>query len=167
MSMNRTGSEYLQNVRRGSYSTESSVSSVSGMNKVLYIQMEYCEKKTLRDMIDDGIETERAWNYIRHMLEGLAYLHSQGIIHRDLKPSNLFLDKAGRIKIGDFGLATRRDAIVLKPKGVQLVQQPDDFSLTSDIGTPVYIAPEIMSKTARYNSKVDLYSLGIVFFEVS
>ena len=56
--------------------------------RMLYIQMEYCEKKTLRDVIDEGVDDEEGWRLFRQVLEGLAHIHSQGMIHRDLKPSN-------------------------------------------------------------------------------
>ncbi|KAJ2998667.1 hypothetical protein HDV02_004198 [Globomyces sp. JEL0801] len=136
--------------------------------QMLYIQMEYCEKKTLRDAIDEGIEMDTTWAYLRQMLEGIGHLHSQGIIHRDLKPSNVFFDMNGRIKIGDFGLATAKENIMHPNPLLNLTHSitQDDRSLTSDIGTPVYIAPEVLSKSSRYNSKVDMYSLGILFFEM-
>ncbi|KAI8903394.1 kinase-like domain-containing protein, partial [Gorgonomyces haynaldii] len=132
------------------------------MTMILYIQMEYCENNTLRDLIDSHLELQRAWILFRQLLEGLSHLHAQGIIHRDLKPSNIFLDAEGHVKIGDFGLATSRHRPVSIHGTLDLERDP---SLTSEIGTPVYIAPEMMHSN-RYNSKVDMYSLGIVFFEM-
>lgn len=84
----------------------------SQRTRVLYIQMEYCEKKTLRDIIDDGVDEEDAWKLFRQILEGLVHIHSQGMIHRDLKPSNIFLDSNNDVKIGDFGLATTNQTFV-------------------------------------------------------
>jgi eukaryotic translation initiation factor 2-alpha kinase 4 len=69
--------------------------SASKNRQILYIQMEYCENKTLHDVIETGMETDTSWRLLRQLLEGLAHLHSQGIIHRDLKPSNVFLDSDG------------------------------------------------------------------------
>ncbi|KAJ3276953.1 hypothetical protein HDV01_000005 [Terramyces sp. JEL0728] len=148
-------------------SYDSSVMS-SNYTQILYIQMEYCEKKTLRDLIEAGIKVEMSWKYLRQILEGLGHLHLQGIIHRDLKPSNIFLDLSGRVKIGDFGLATAKREFNLAQSKMSLASSEmlEDLSLTSDIGTPVYIAPEILARTGKYNSKVDMYSLGIVFFEM-
>ena len=89
--------------------------------------MEYCENNTLRQLIDSGElfgKEDRIWRLFREIVEGLAHIHSkvnewvfgyfvllkgfsyvQGMIHRDLKPGNIFLDAAGHVKIGDFGLA--------------------------------------------------------------
>lgn len=74
----------------------------------MYIQMEFCEKSTLRTAIDNGLyeDIERAWRLFREIVEGLAHIHQQGMIHRDLKPVNIFLDSNDHVKIGDFGLAT-------------------------------------------------------------
>lgn len=74
----------------------------------MYIQMEFCEKSTLRNAIDNGLseEEERVWRLFREIVEGLAHIHQQGMIHRDLKPVNIFLDSNDHVKIGDFGLAT-------------------------------------------------------------
>jgi translation initiation factor 2-alpha kinase 4 len=92
--------------------------------RVLYIQMEYCEKKTLRDVIDEGVDDAEAWRYFRQILEGLAYIHNEGMIHRDLKPSNIFLDANGDVKIGDFGLA------ILSQAGFDLYSQGGSFEPT-------------------------------------
>lgn len=136
--------------------------------RLLYIQMEYCENKTLAHVIESGVDVETCWRLFRQMLEGLGHLHSQGIIHRDLKPSNIFLDEDDHVKIGDFGLAT---ATSRRPEIQQLLSIPDHIfaksnSLTSEIGTPFYIAPEVVNKLGKYNTKVDMYSLGICFFEM-
>lgn len=74
----------------------------------MYIQMEFCEKSTLRTAIDNNLyeDEERVWRLFREIVEGLAHIHQQGMIHRDLKPVNIFLDSNDHVKIGDFGLAT-------------------------------------------------------------
>ena len=76
--------------------------------EILYIQMEYCPNKTLREAIDEKMlpDSETCWKLFRQIVEGLVYVHSQGMIHRDLKPSNIFLDSSRNAKLGDFGLAT-------------------------------------------------------------
>ncbi|KAI9320676.1 kinase-like domain-containing protein [Dichotomocladium elegans] len=175
--------------------------------RVLYIQMEYCEKKTLRDIIDEGIEEEDAWKLFRQILEGLVHIHSQGMIHRDLKPSNIFLDSNNDVKIGDFGLATTNqtfvDAVSAFARNItQRTKMGDrlladgslgqesvngsyagysatsanmgvDESMTTGVGTTFYVSPEVLPNPAtgtssgmRYNQKVDMFSLGIIFFEM-
>ncbi|KAJ3151444.1 hypothetical protein HK101_001885, partial [Irineochytrium annulatum] len=153
--------------------TSSIIKATSGSPRILFIQMEFCENNTLQDLIKDGLETEEAWRLFRQVLEGLAYLHSIGVIHRDLKPSNLFIDSLGNVKIGDFGLARRGGGSVnqLDSMSQSITIEKDDRddpSMTLDVGTPVYVAPELLIKgsQAKYNSKVDIYSLGIVFFEM-
>ena len=72
----------------------------------LYIQMEYCEKDTLRTWIESGVkDPNEIWKYTEQVLKALHYIHSMGLLHRDLKPANIFLDKESNVKLGDFGLA--------------------------------------------------------------
>ncbi|XP_068619333.1 eIF-2-alpha kinase GCN2 [Battus philenor] len=136
---------------------------------VLYIQMEFCEKHTLRQAIDQGLHEDpvRVWRLFREILEGLAHVHGQGMIHRDLKPANIFLDSNDHVKIGDFGLATNifsRPALEGRPRA----HDDGDSALTGEVGTALYVAPELRAggATTRYNQKADLYSLGVTLFEM-
>ncbi|XP_022808965.1 eIF-2-alpha kinase GCN2-like isoform X3 [Stylophora pistillata] len=147
----------------------------------LYIQMEYCGESTLRNLIDEGLhkDKERIWRLFREIVEGLVHIHSQDIIHWDLKPENLFLDSLGHIKIGHFGLATTQ----VMTRGGMDTDGPDEVaqgqspkmdsstseSMTSKVGSTLYAAPEVGKQSdgrVRYSQKVDLYSLGIIFFEM-
>ncbi|KAL4238496.1 Eukaryotic translation initiation factor 2 alpha kinase 4 [Mactra antiquata] len=150
----------------------------------LYIQMEYCEKSTLRNCIDAGLymDTDRVWRLFREIIEGLIHIHEQGMIHRDLKPVNIFLDSNDHVKIGDFGLAT--SSVIsknsLKESVLVLASAGDihdtssrsgslgDGNLTGRVGTALYVSPEMMIKQNRgtYSQKVDIYSLGVIFFEM-
>lgn len=144
-------------------------------SKILYIQMEYCTEKTLKNMIDErSLSDESKWRLFRQVVEGLHHIHSQGIIHRDLKPTNVFIDSSGDIKIGDFGLAVTSASGPSEPKTpVNLTlsrpanaKHPKAEGLTTGVGTPLYLAPEQDRAGATYNQKVDVYSLGIIFFEL-
>uniref|UniRef100_A0AAZ3R7R4 non-specific serine/threonine protein kinase n=1 Tax=Oncorhynchus tshawytscha TaxID=74940 RepID=A0AAZ3R7R4_ONCTS len=128
------------------------------------LQMEYCEKSTLLDTIDQGLhqDNSRLWRFFREILDGLAYIHQQGMIHRDLKPVNIFLDAQDHVKIGDFGLATDH------PASVVCLNVLGFRNMTGMVGTALYVSPEVQGNTnATYNQKVDLFSLGIVLFEMS
>ena len=107
------------------------------------------------------------------------FLTFYGIIHRDLKPVNLFLDSHGNIKIGDFGLATthgmtRGGMGPDLPDSVDKTQSSKSSSTTKEsmtgkVGTALYVAPELGNRPGvrvKYSQKVDLYSLGIIFFEM-
>ncbi|XP_028409017.1 eIF-2-alpha kinase GCN2-like [Dendronephthya gigantea] len=159
--------------------TESSQDSKPQL-QCLYIQMEFCEKSTLRSVIDEGLykNQQRIWRLLREIVEGLVHVHSQGMIHRDLKPVNIFLDSNDRVKIGDFGLATIHPFTVPvagSTSGTQGVTNkvetdnaPSHESLTGKVGTALYVSPELGNafRMTRYTAKVDLYSLGIIFFEM-
>ncbi|KAL9251582.1 eIF-2-alpha kinase GCN2-like protein [Drosera capensis] len=161
--------------RSGLSTTFSNVGrSISGDGKemlestYLYIQMEYCPR-TLRQLLEsyNYFDKDLAWHLFRQIVEGLAHIHGQGIIHRDLTPNNIFFDARNDIKIGDFGLA----------KFLKLEQLDQDPAFTSDapgistdgtgqIGTYFYTAPEIEQGWPKIDEKADMYSLGVVFFEL-
>ncbi|CCD24060.1 serine/threonine-protein kinase GCN2 NDAI_0C04000 [Naumovozyma dairenensis CBS 421] len=135
----------------------------------LFIQMEYCENRTLYDLIHaENLSKQRDeyWRLFRQILEALSYIHSQGIIHRDLKPMNIFIDESRNVKIGDFGLAknVHRSADILRMDSQSAVGSSEN--LTSAIGTALYVATEVLNGKGHYNEKIDMYSLGIIFFEM-
>ena len=109
------------------------------------------------------------WRLFRQLLEGLSHIHSLGIVHRDLKPDNIFIgagaDGVNNVKIGDFGLATTGQL-----GGTDRVLTSSHLDVTDEtrsIGTAVYVAPEVRSGgSGSYTSKVDMYSLGVIFFEM-
>ncbi|KAI1340987.1 serine/threonine-protein kinase gcn2 [Xylariaceae sp. FL0016] len=136
---------------------------------IMYISMEYCDKRTLRDLIQKGLfkENEEIWRLFRQILEGLVHIHGLNIVHRDLKPENVFIglgpDGTHNVKIGDFGLATTGHF----PVDRQTTLNIDSTDLTRSVGTSYYVAPEVRRKgSGSYTSKVDMYSLGIIFFEM-
>ncbi|QSZ35434.1 hypothetical protein DSL72_008304 [Monilinia vaccinii-corymbosi] len=159
------GHERLALAHRGS---RSSPRPPRPFKTILYISMEYCEKRTLRDLIRRGLykDNEEIWRLFRQILEGLAHIHSLNFVHRDLKPENIFIDGASNVKIGDLGLATRGQYSATDKISSSAMQNSGD--LTRSIGTFSYIAPEIRSEVSGgpYTGKVDMYSLGVIFFEM-
>ena len=148
--------------------TASGTFATRSVRSILYIQMEFCEKQTLRDLIRRGLydEPEEYWRLFRQILEGLAHVHGHGIIHRDLKPDNIFIDMDKVPKIGDFGLATSGQ--YQKPDSkMSNGNQDTGGDMTRSVGTALYVAPELSSTVAgNYNDRVDMYSMGIIFFEM-
>ena len=89
--------------------------------------------------------------------EALQFAHNQGVVHRDIKPGNILVDRAGRLKIADFGIAK-----LLDPNA-------EDATLTGShhvMGTPHYMAPEQMAHPLEVDHRADIYSLGVVFYEM-
>ena len=94
-------SRYLEfSFKQSSFDKSKNVYEKSINQMILYIQMEYCEKKTLWDVTQTGLVESELWRIFHQILEGLEHIHSVGMIHRDLKPTNIFLDGDGNVKIG-------------------------------------------------------------------
>ena len=125
---------------------------------VHYFIMEYVDGPNLRQVEQAGkLPPREALEIIPQICAALQFAHDEGIVHRDIKPENVLLDKKGRVKIADFGLAKI------------LGQEPKDFRLTGVrdvVGTPHYMAPEQVEKPQTVDHRADIYSLGVVFYEM-
>jgi serine/threonine protein kinase len=123
-----------------------------------YLLMEFVDGVNLRHLLRGRrLEPEEALKIVPQICEALQYAHEQGVVHRDIKPENILLDKRGHVKIADFGLAK-----LLGPKAA-------DSALTGSqqiIGTLHYMAPEQMERPLAVDHRADIYSLGVVFYEM-
>jgi len=123
-----------------------------------YLLMEFVDGLTLRQLLQTRkISPEEALAIVPKICEALQFAHERGIVHRDIKPENILLDKQGRVKIADFGIAKILDATTA---GASLTGAKDV------IGTPHYMAPEQIEKPAKVDHRADIYSLGVVFYEM-
>jgi predicted Ser/Thr protein kinase len=114
---------------------------------LFYIVMEYVDGVNLRDLLREGkLEAKQALAIVPPICEALQYAHDKGIVHRDIKPENLLLDRDGRVKIADFGIAS-------------LVGASGETA-----GTPPYMAPE--QSGGRTDHRADIYALGVVLYEM-
>jgi hypothetical protein len=128
-----------------------------------YFLMEFVDGVNLRQMIAGGkLEPREALAIVPQVCEALQYAHDEGIVHRDIKPENILLDRKGRAKIADFGLAKLLH-------GGEPPAGRAAFSLTGSrqvMGTPHYMAPEQMERPQGVDHRADIYSLGVVFYEM-
>jgi predicted Ser/Thr protein kinase len=127
-------------------------------DEFFYFLMEYVDGVNLRALIRDGkLQPEQALKIVPQICEALQFAHDEGIVHRDIKPENILIDKKGRVKIADFGLA-------------KLVGRPaHELSLTGTgqlMGTLGYMAPEQLQEAHTVDHRADIYSLGVVFYEM-
>jgi serine/threonine protein kinase len=129
-------------------------------NKQYYIVMDFIEGYTIRQMIQQTgpMSLKIALNVMKSVASAISYTHRKGIIHRDLKSSNIMIDHTGRILVTDFGLS----------KDISLKSIPETTMQSNDIaGTFGYIAPEQLDpKIGNIDERTDIYSLGVVFYEM-
>ena len=104
------------------------------------------------------------------ILDAVLYVHEKDMMHRDLKPSNIFFSLDGQVKVGDFGLVTsstygalQNSYVTLKALGEE--QQGAGHQHTGNLGSHFYMSPELILGK-KYNKKVDIFSLGIILFEL-
>ncbi|HEY1859314.1 MAG TPA: serine/threonine-protein kinase, partial [Gemmataceae bacterium] len=125
---------------------------------LFYLLMEYVDGLNLRQLMLAGrLEPQQALSIVGQICDALQYAHDEGIVHRDIKPENILIDQKGRVKIADFGLAKL------------LHRTQVDYSLTGTrqiMGTPHYMAPEQMEKPNTVDHRADIYSLGVLFYEM-
>lgn len=123
-----------------------------------FLVMEYVDGTTLRELIKAReLRPAEALALVVQICEALQSAHDQGVVHRDIKPGNILVDRKGRVKIADFGLAKLLDP------------EADAVALTAEhhvMGTPHYMAPEQMTHPLQVDHRADIYSLGVVFYEM-
>lgn len=123
-----------------------------------YFLMEFVDGTDLRHIIQAGeLTSEQALAVVPQVCEALHYAHKKGIVHRDIKPENILLDTEGNVKIADFGLARLLD----RPTTAYTLTQADQR-----MGTPQYMAPEQIEHPHEVDHRADIYSLGVVFYEM-
>ena len=123
-----------------------------------FFVMEFVEGTDLRHVIQSGkLLPREALTIVPKICEALQFAHDEGIVHRDIKPENILLDKKGRLKIADFGLAKLLDS----PATVYTLTQAGQR-----MGTPHYMAPEQIEHPDQVDHRADIFSLGVVFYEM-
>ncbi len=122
-----------------------------------FFVMEYVDGVNLRQAMRAGdLKAAEALKIVPQICEALQFAHDEGIVHRDIKPENILLDKKGRVKIADFGLA-------------KLLGKTHDVTLTGTqqvMGTLHYMAPEQIEGARDVDHRADIYSLGVTFYEM-
>ncbi|GAB5407382.1 MAG: hypothetical protein Aurels2KO_56130 [Aureliella sp.] len=123
-----------------------------------YFVMEYVDGCTLRQIMGNGdLESAEVVRIAENICDGIHYAHEQGFVHRDIKPENILIDKTGRVKVADFGLA-----IHVEPQS----RYSRVTAAGQVVGTPQYLAPEQLRASHVVDRRADIYSLGVVMYEL-
>src|SRR5439155_16061216 len=135
-----------------------------------YLLMEFVDGVNLRQAMKAGRFTpEQALAIVPKICEALQYAHNEGILHRDIKPENILLDTKGRVKIADFGIAKLIGNSQPESTPISLGNPAPEATLTASgatLGTPNYMAPEQIKTPSEVDHRADIYSLGVVFYEL-
>jgi hypothetical protein len=122
-----------------------------------YLLMEFVDGVNLREMErTQRLSPTQALSIVPKICDALQYAHDEGVVHRDIKPENILVDKKGRVKIADFGIA--------KILGAELNDRITGAQHV--VGTPHYMAPEQVEKPLTVDHRADIYSVGVVFYEM-
>jgi len=121
--------------------------------------MEYVEGETLKEYLDrkGALADNEVREIFSQMLDAVGYVHEQKLVHRDIKPSNFMIDKKGKVKLMDFGIAKNTD------------QNAAEYTQTGTgmmMGTPMYMSPEQITETKSVTAQSDIYSLGVVLWQM-
>ena len=162
--------------RRGNEAdqAQSTASLHVGDNEIYYFLMEYVDGVTLRKLLNAGCVAPReALAIVPQICDALQFAHDQGIVHRDIKPENILLDRRGRVKVADFGLAKIVAAVCDRREWDEPEPRQSLTAATSDLtdagkvmGTPNYMAPEQKEHPTEVDHRADIYALGVVFYQM-
>lgn len=135
-----------------------SVYEFGNVEDTYYFLMEFVDGPTLREVVRAGhLAPEHALMIVPHLCDALQFAHDKGVIHRDIKPENILMATDGSVKIADFGLS----------RIVGHENQPTNLTRTHQVmGTPRYMAPEQLEGARGVDHRADIYSLGVVFYEM-
>jgi predicted Ser/Thr protein kinase len=148
------------------------------VNGLPFFLMEFVDGLNLRQLEHGGkLGPREALEIVPQICEALQFAHDEGVVHRDIKPENILLDKKGRVKIADFGIAkimgvggSDPDAGSGPLAGAASARPgPEQARLTEEgkiIGTPNYMAPEQVETPQSVDHRADIFSLGVVFYEM-
>jgi predicted Ser/Thr protein kinase len=140
-----------------------------------YFLMEFVDGVNLRQLLAGGrVSAREALAIVPQICDALQFAHDQGIVHRDIKPENILLDRRGRVKVADFGLAKIVGAdggagSPLPTDGAHGVTRRPTDSLTDAgkaMGTPNYMSPEQITAPGEVDHRADIYALGVVFYQM-
>jgi serine/threonine protein kinase len=146
---------------------------------IYYLLMEFVDGVSLGQLLRSSrVSAREALAIVPQICDALQYAHDQGIVHRDIKPENILLDRRGRVKVADFGLAKLVESNApLTPSlsssdGERVAVRPGEGKtpvLTDAgkvMGTPAYMAPEQLEHPADVDHRADIYALGVVFYQM-
>ncbi|MDD5349235.1 MAG: protein kinase, partial [Chthoniobacteraceae bacterium] len=144
------------------------VASVKGASAapLYFFLMEYVDGVNLRQLLEGSrVSAREALAIVPQICDALQYAHDQGIVHRDIKPENILLDRLGRVKVADFGLAKIVETGEPEPAPAA-VESPELTEAGKVMGTPTYMAPEQVEHPAEVDHRADIYALGVVFYQM-
>jgi serine/threonine protein kinase len=166
-----SGREFAQAASAGE---ESRLTSAAA-GQLYYFLMEFVDGVNLRQLQRSGrLGPREALQIVPQICDALQYAHDEGVVHRDIKPENVLVDRKGRVKIADFGLAKlvgtdgRADLPVSQaPEAAQQRRPTEDLTRAGQVmGTPNYMAPEQADNPQDVDHRADIYALGVVFYEM-
>ena len=135
-----------------------------------FILMEFVDGVNLAQLMKTGrVSPREALAIVPQICDALQFAHDQGIVHRDIKPENILLDRLGRVKVADFGIAKVVAAVCDRLAEEEGNQRRSQTAATLDgkiIGTPQYMAPEQIDHPSDVDHRADIYALGVVFYQM-
>ncbi len=139
-------------------------------NGLYFFLMEYVDGATLRQVLQGGrISPREALAIVPAICDALQYAHDQGIVHRDIKTENILLDRRGRTKVADFGLAKLMESSGSEDSHDEAGGPAVSSTVTGAgkvLGTPQYMAPEQIEHPSAVDHRADIYALGVVFYQM-